>query len=148
MTGFYKNLKEEVSMLSEMPDIEEVKNFTINGEELNDEAKIIYEKSRILLHFTHLLKENMDFVKYNAFRSIIEKLSDSVNNMNLDYELLKKIIVHVELELGMNVFFSTVLLDLLEKGLENIICYETEENLTYERLCEHYGKNNSKRFGG
>ena len=47
MTSFYDNLSEEMSMLIDNPQQEEITNFIINGEELNDEAKLIYEKNRI-----------------------------------------------------------------------------------------------------
>ena len=90
MTSFYDNLSEEMSMLIGNPQQEETTNFIINGEELNNEAKLIYEKNRIILYFTHINKENMDFIKYNAFRKIIDKLSSNVDGMTTDYEILKK----------------------------------------------------------
>ncbi len=138
MTSFYDNLSEEMSMLIDNPQQEETTNFIINGEELNDEAKLIYEKNRIILYFTHLNKENMDFIKYNAFRKIIDKLSSNVDGMTTDYEILKKIMVHIELELGMNILFSSTLVKILDSGLGNIICYENENDLTYEKLYEYY----------
>lgn len=146
MTSFYDNLSEEMSMLIDNPQQEEITNFIINGEELNDEAKLIYEKNRIILYFTHLNKENMDFIKYNAFRKIIDKLSSNVDGMTTDYEILKKIMVHIELELGMNILFSSTLVEILDRGLENIICYENENDLTYEKLYEYYRNNNNKRL--
>lgn len=138
MTSFYDNLSEEMSMLIGNPQQEETTNFIINGEELNNEAKLIYEKNRIILYFTHINKENMDFIKYNAFRKIIDKLSSNVDGMTTDYEILKKIMVHIELELGMNILFSSTLVEILDSGLENIICYENENDLTYEKLYEYY----------
>lgn len=138
MTSFYDNLSEEMSMLIGNPQQEETTNFIINGEELNNEAKLIYEKNRIILYFTHINKENMDFIKYNAFRKIIDKLSSNVDGMTTDYEILKKIIVHIELELGMNILFSSTLVEILDSELENIICYENENDLTYEKLYEYY----------
>lgn len=147
MTSFYDNLIEEMSMLSDNPQQEETINFTVNGIELNDEAKLFYEKNRIILYFTHLNKENMDFIKYNAFRKIIDELSSNIDNMTTDFEALKKILVHIELELGMNILFSSTLVDILDKGLENLICYEKEDSLTYEKLYEFYGNNRNKRLG-
>lgn len=138
MTSFYDNLSEEMSMLIGNPQQEETTNFIINGEELNNEAKLIYEKNRIILYFTHINKENMDFIKYNVFRKIIDKLSSNVDGMTTDYEILKKIMVHIELELGMNILFSSTLVEILDSGLENIICYENENDLTYEKLYEYY----------
>lgn len=138
MTSFYDDLSEEMSMLIGNPQQEETTNFIINGEELNNEAKLIYEKNRIILYFTHINKENMDFIKYNAFRKIIDKLSSNVDGMTTDYEILKKIMVHIELELGMNILFSSTLVEILDSGLENIICYENENDLTYEKLYEYY----------
>ena len=146
MTRFYDNLNEEISMLSDNPQQEEIAHFIVNGKELNDEAKLFYEKNRILLYFTHLNKENMDFMKYNTFRKIIDELSYNVDNMTTDYETLKKIMVHIELELSMNVLFSSTLVDILNRGLENIICYEKEDSLTYEKLYEYYRNNHNKRL--
>ena len=147
MTSFYDNLNEEMSMLSDNPQQEETNNFIVNGKELNDEAKLFYEKNRIILYFTHLNKENMDFIKYNAFRKIIAELSSNIDNMNADFETLKKILVHIELELGMNILFSSTLVDILDKGLENLICYEKEDSLTYEKLYKFYRNNHKKRLG-
>ena len=147
MTSFYDNLNEEMSMLSDNPQQEETTNFIVNGKELNDEAKLFYEKNRIILYFTHLNKENMDFIRYNAFRKIIDELSSKIDNMTADFETLKKIMVHIELELGMNILFSSTLVDILDKGLENLICYEKEDSLTYEKLYEFYGNNHNKRLG-
>ncbi|MBR5662515.1 MAG: hypothetical protein IKX00_02545 [Bacilli bacterium] len=144
MISFYDNLNEEISLLSNNPSQEEITHFTINGNVLNDEAKLLYEKDRILLCFTHLNKENMDFIKYNTFRRIIDELSYNVDNLTTDYETLKKIIVHMELELSMNVLFSSTLTDILNMGLENLICYENIDNLTYGKLNEHYSKDRSK----
>ncbi len=146
MTSFYNNLNEEISMLSSNPQQEEITHFIVNGKELNDEAKLFYEKNRILLYFTHLNKENMDFMKYNAFRKIIDELSSNVDNITTDYETLRKIMVHIELELGMNVLFSSTLVDILDRGLENILCYEKANNLTYDKLYEYYRNNHNKRL--
>ena len=146
MTSFYNNLNEEISMLSGNPQQEEIAHFIVNGKELNDEAKLFYEKNRILLYFTHLNKENMDFMKYNAFRKIIDELSSNVDNITTDYETLRKIMVHIELELGMNVLFSSTLVDILDRGLENILCYEKANNLTYDKLYEYYRNNHNKRL--
>ncbi len=146
MTSFYDNINEEISMLSDDPQQEEINHFIVNGQELNDEAKLSYEKNRILLYFTHLNKENMDFTKYNTFRKIIDELSYNVDNMTADYETLKRIIVHIELELGMNILFSSTLVDILARGLENIICYRKVDNLTYEKLYGYYKNNHNKRL--
>lgn len=146
MTSFYDNLSEEMSMLSDNPKQEETTNFIINGEELNDEAKLIYEKNRIILYFTHLNKENIDFIKYNTFRKIIDELSSNVDGMTTDYEILKKIMVLIELELGMNILFSSTLVEILDRGLENIICYEKENDLTYKKLYEYYRNNHNEKL--
>lgn len=52
--------------------------------------------------------------------------------------------VYIELELGMNILFSSTLVEILDRGLENIICYEND--LTYEKLYEYYRNNNNKRL--
>lgn len=54
--------------------------------------------------------------------------------------------VYIELELGMNILFSSTLVEILDRGLENIICYENENDLTYEKLYEYYRNNNNKRL--
>ena len=54
--------------------------------------------------------------------------------------------VHIELELGMNILFSSTLVEILDRWLENIICYENENDLTYEKLYEYYRNNNNKRL--
>lgn len=138
MIKFIENVEKEISVLTENPDQDEYENFLVNGKELNSEAQLVYEKNRLVLHFTHINKESMDFVKYNSFRNTIDMISDAIDNRTYDYDVIKKIIVHMELELGMSVLFSNTLNNMIENGIENMECYETLENISYEQLYEYY----------
>ena len=137
---FYENLKDTMESLSSDPFMEEYENFLVNGEELNIEAQLMREKSRILLNFSHLKGQEFDFVKYNDFRKLINILSDTIDNYRCDVDTLKKIIVHIDLELGIEVFFTGAFAEMVEVGIEEITSYEHTENFSFETLYQKYNK--------
>lgn len=144
--SFYKNLENAIESMSEDVELEEYENFLIDGKELSPEAQLIREKNRILLAFTHLEGQSFDFVKHNSFRVLLEDISNSISNQNYDYETLKKIIVHLDLELGIEVMFTASLYHMLEHRAGNIKDYENFEKFNYQNLYNEYNKGFNKRF--
>lgn len=143
---FYKNLEDAIESMSEDVELEEYENFLIDGKELSPEAQLIREKNRILLAFTHLEGQSFDFAKHNSFRVLLEDISNSISSQNYNYETLKKIMVHLDLELGIEVMFTASLYKMLEYGIENIRDYENFENFNYQNLYNEYNKEFNKRF--
>jgi len=143
---FYKNLEDAIESMSEDVELEEYENFLIDGKELSPEAQLIREKNRILLAFTHLEGQSFDFAKHNSFRVLLEDISNSISSQNYNYETLKKIMVHLDLELGIEVMFTASLYKMLEHGIENIRDYENFENFNYQNLYNEYNKGFNKRF--
>ncbi len=143
---FYKNLLDAVDNMDNDPEMEEYENFMVNGKELNSEAQLFREYDRILLNFTHLKGQEFDFVKHNSFRNLIEAISTSLKTGSYDYETIKKVMVHIDLELGVDVYFVASLSKMIENGLENVKDYYQFENFNYETLTSHYYKGYNKRL--
>lgn len=137
---FYKNLKDTLESLNSNPFMEEYENFLVNGEELNVEAQLMREKSRIIINFSHLKGQELEFVKYNDFRKLINILSETIDDYRCDVNTLKKIIVHMDLELGIEVFFTGAFAEMVEVGIEEITSYEHTENFSFETLYKKYNK--------
>lgn len=143
---FYNNLNVAVDNIDIDPEMEEYENFIVNGKKLNPEAQLFREYDRILLNFTYLSGQEFDFVKYNSFRNIIDSLSSSLKSGSYDYETVKKVMVHLDLELGVEVYFVSSLSKIIENGLENIKDYSQFEVFDYETLTAHYYKRYNKRL--
>lgn len=144
--NFYKNLKDAIESKSDDPFIEEFENFLVDGKELSPEAQLIKEKSRISLAFTHFEGQTFDFTKHNSFRILLEDISNSISSGTYDYETLKKIMVHLDLELGIEVMFTASLYKMLERGIENIKDYEHFENFNYQNLYNEYNNEFNKKI--
>lgn len=136
MNNFYKNIKDTLKVVAK--DSNDDDNFIVKGELLNEEAQLIREKNRILYNFSRLDGQSFDFVKYNDFRCVIDKLSDSIDNYEGDYDVMKKVIVHMDLELGVEVFFTGTFLSMVKDGVDNICDYNKMKKFTFEELYKCY----------
>lgn len=135
---FYKNLNDAVETLGPDVETDEYENFLINGKELLPEAQLIREKNRILLNFTHLQGQTFDFIKHNSFRILLDDISESILNQSYDFDILKKILVHLDLELGIEVMFTSTLLKMIENGLDKVKDYSQFDKFDYNTLTSHY----------
>ena len=145
---FYKNLKDAVSNLSDYPEEEEYRNFIFNGEYLNPIAQLVYEYNKILLHYTDLHGQSFPFSKRDDFKRVLERLYDEINSQTIDdIDAIKSIIVHLDLELGIEVYFTSTLSKLVEKQID-FVDYNEFASFDYDELAKHYsyggrGKNPS-----
>lgn len=145
---FYKNLKDAVSNLSDYPEEEEYRNFIFNGEYLNPIAQLVYEYNKILLHYTDLHGQSFSFSKRDDFKRVLERLYDEINSQTIDdIDAIKSIIVHLDLELGIEVYFTSTLSKLVEKQID-FVDYNEYASFDYDELAKHYsyggrGKNPS-----
>ena len=142
---FLNNIKNQLLMVGRSAAKREHSFFLVDDKLLSNETQIIYEKNRIRLFFTHEYVETIDFVKYNRLREMIMKLSDLVDSGYYDYEAIRKIIVHIELELGMDVFFVTTLLDIAKSDIITQKYYKRLDAMTFEQLYGFYQESSSER---
>ena len=141
---FLQNLSKEVSRVRGNPEEIERLNFTIRGRVLSPEAKLTYERIRILDFFAHHFEPTIDFVKFNKLRGMIESLSDAIKSRNYEYDVIAQIIVHIELELGMDVLLTTVLLELAKDDLKEKQ-YKDINNTNFYKLYDHYLESSHSR---
>ena len=145
---FYKNLKDAIYDLSDYPEEEEYRNFIFNGEYLNPIAQLVYEYNKILLHYTDLYGQSFPFSKRDDFKRVLERLYDEINSQTIDdIDAIKSIIVHLDLELGIEVYFTSTLRKLVDKQIE-FVDYNEYASFDYDELAKHYsyggrGKNPS-----
>lgn len=145
---FYKNLKDAIYNLSDYPEEEEYRNFIFNGEYLNPIAQLVYEYNKILLHYTDLYGQSFPFSKRDDFKRVLERLYDEINSQTIDdIDAIKSIIVHLDLELGIEVYFTSTLRKLVDKQIE-FVDYNEYASFDYDELAKHYsyggrGKNPS-----
>ena len=145
---FYKNLKDAIYDLSDYPEEEEYRNFIFNGEYLNPMAQLAYEYNKILLHYTDLYGQSFPFSKRDDFKRVLERLYDEINSQTIDdIDAIKSIIVHLDLELGIEVYFTSTLRKLVDKQIE-FVDYNEYASFDYDELAKHYsyggrGKNPS-----
>lgn len=143
---YFENLKEHVDKIEEYDEYilmqKEKASFSINGEILSPEAQLIRERIRIINEFTFGSGEDFEFTKYNSFRSIIDDLSQAIKERELYNDLaIKKIIVRIELELGMDVQLLSAFIQML-KNNELTEDYEiTKSDFTFESLYGKYNEN-------
>ena len=142
--SFYQNVKETLETIEEDYQKEEYENFLVNGQELSPEAQIIREKNRLLLNFTHLSGQSFDFVKHNHFRLLLDEISEKIDSGDYDIDILKKIIVHMDLELGIEVMFVSTFLDMLKPGIDNLMDYSKHKDFNYDNLYAEYDKEYKK----
>ena len=116
----------------------------VNGQELSPEAQIIREKNRLLLNFTHLSGQSFDFVKHNHFRLLLDEMSEKIDSGDYDIDVLKKIIVHMDLELGIEVMFVSAFLELVKSGVDNLKDYSKYKVFNYYNLYNEYDKADKK----
>ena len=143
---FYKNLSDAVEALGPNVETDEYENFLINGKELLPEAQLIREQNRILLNFTHLQGQTFDFIKHNSFRILLDDISESILSQSYDFDILKKILVHLDLELGIEVMFTSTLSQMIENGLDKVKDYSQFDKFDYHTLIRHYNDGYNKKL--
>lgn len=142
---FYENLKEHINKIEKYDNSSLLKrekaNFSINGEVLSTEAQLVRERIRIINEFTFGSGEEYEFSKYNSLRSIIDALSQAIEEREYyDVEIIKKIIVRLELELGMDVQLMSTFIQMLKSKELVEDCEIIKSNVTFETLYSEYNE--------
>ena len=112
---FNDNLIVQKSKLDEMSYenilSEEVRSFTVDKGYLHNRAQLTREQVILSNAFTFGNGEAFDFIKFSAFRNLIDDLAYAIDNEDIyDDDIflaLKKVIVSLDLELGVDIKFLT-----------------------------------------
>ena len=145
--NFFENIKYESTNLNLSSGFDNDLSFSINGEKLEIPAQLTREKIKILGEFTFGEGENFDFIKYNDFRHCIDKFSSAVDECEYyESEVLKKIAVYLELELGINISFTDTFSRMLANN-ELTEDYEQmkDKNFSFENLYQKYQEQTLRR---
>lgn len=134
---FFNNLRDAIENLPDDVEEAERRNFIISGQELNPLAQLVYEFNKIKLYYTDLQGETFPFSKRDDFKRVLERLEYEISSDSVDYETTKKMIVHLDLELGIEVYFVTSLRKMLDNQID-LFDYDPAYSLDYDLLAEKY----------
>ena len=136
-SSFFNNLRDAIENLPDDALEAERRNFIINGQELNPLAQLVYEFNKIKIYYTDLQGESFVFSKRDDFKRVLERLEYEIYSDSVDYETIKNIIVHLDLELGIEVYFVTSLRKMLDNQVD-LFDYDPSYTFDYDLLAEHY----------
>ena len=116
---------------------EERKAFTVNNVLLSADEQVKREVRKLLSILAHDI--DFEYDKYSKMCDVIHSLVKSVKEKEIPQEILKKVIVHMNLELGIVSSFYTTFVDMdKEYSLEELCCDRNMERFTLEWLCLQY----------
>lgn len=126
----------------------EYESFCINGKHLMPKEQVITEYSKIKATFA--FDTDFEYEKYTKFNALIKKLGAlvaSYDKLTIEQkEILKKVIVYLDLELGTKVSFCKTFID-MKKNRELLINYEMLNELgkfDLDTLFSFYGRSVKK----
>lgn len=126
----------------------EYESFSVNGKHLMPKEQVITEYSKIKATFA--FDTDFEYEKYTKFNTLIKKLGTLVSSYDKltieQKEILKKIIVYLDLELDIKVSFYKAFID-MKKNREILINYEILNELgkfDLETLISFYGQSVKK----
>lgn len=122
-----KNIMEQYQRILSIDDLdkfEELAFTTSSGYVLDTISRLRREYIKIDTVFTFDIGESLDFVSSKNIRSIIEELGRAIENIEkYNVESLQKIIVIVQMFLGIDISFYNVTNDLIKRNqlVENVV---------------------------
>ena len=145
-TIFWQNL-EEARNLAEK---DFNKRELYYGKKLLPEVQLVNEYLKLSSVFTFVVGEEYDFEKYNAFRVMLKDLHEAIDSLysnliNIDVKTIQKIIVHLDLELGTDITYYAIFLEMLENNELDEDYNEMGLNFTFDYLSRKYSDNSKKR---
>ena len=112
---FWQNI-EDAKELGEEENLKKRELF--DGEKLYPYVLLLNEYLKVSSVFTFIVGEEFELQKYNKFIIILSELHDTIDNLNYDQNIdimtLQKIIVHLDLEMGIDITYYSVFLEMLE----------------------------------
>lgn len=133
---FHQNLMWELEYLNESEgnlQRKEKKAFTIQGKLLSTEHQLQREVNKIRSVFTYSVGEEFDFIDYIDFWIFIISLEKAVNDITkFDKNIIKRIIVYLDLLLSIEVSFISALVEI--KEMDQQVYEEIEKEFSFEKM--------------
>ena len=142
MPYFLYMANNNIECIKEYPTEDEF--FVINGKPLTEKKQISLEYDKLKDVFIHEYLTRWDLVKLNTFRAILNDLSSSLDKREIDFETLKKIIVHLDLEFGTEIHFTDTFVNMFYDEELNENYEDKTSELTLKFLCDKYKKDGRK----
>ena len=143
---FRNNLKEALEARKKF-ELDEAREL-FHGNKIDDIILLNYEYQKIFAIFTFIDGEDFDFEKYNDFRILLFELYNEIVNLHNEYDLnklklLKKIIVHLDLEFGIDITYYRVFLEMINNHelTEDYNEINKYAIFNFNTLSKKYGKN-------
>ena len=120
-------------------------SFIVSGKPMDDDTSLAVEYINLYEAFTYDIGESFPVLKYDRFRTLFldlrEALDTHIEEGQYDSETLKRVMVHLNLELGTDInFTSTFQTMLLEDALQQDYS-DLQENFTFDNLYQRYSHN-------
>ena len=116
---------------------EEKRAFTVNGVLLSTDEQVKREVTKLLSVFAHDI--DFEYDKYSKVFNVIKSLMNQEQKKAISQEVLRRVIVHMNLELGILSSFYTTFVDMDKKYSVETFCYDRNmENFTFEWLRLQY----------
>lgn len=153
--NFEKNKKEALkNLISDKTDNRRHINTIINDKSIDTNTNLSLEYITLYGAFVYDVGESFPVVKYDRFRNMFldlrEALELHMETKEYDKKTLKRIMVHLGLELGTDIRFTDELQQMLSENLLEKDYSDLQENFTFETLYEQYKPkeySNKKRTG-
>lgn len=119
-------------------------SFIVNGKPIDDDTSLALEYINLYSSFIYDQGESFPTLKYDRFRTFFldlrEALETHIGQGQYDTETLKKIMVHLNLELGTDVNFTDTFQSMMLEGSLEKDYSDYQENFTFDYLYQQYGR--------
>lgn len=119
-------------------------SFIVNGKPIDDDTSLALEYINLYSSFIYDQGESFPTLKYDRFRTFFldlrEALETHIEQGQYDTETLKKIMVHLNLELGTDVNFTDTFQSMMLEGSLEKDYSDYQENFTFDYLYQQYGR--------
>lgn len=119
-------------------------SFIVNGKPIDDDTSLALEYINLYSAFTYDIGESFPTLKYDRFRTFFldlrEVLEDHIEEGQYDTETLKRVMVHLNLELGTDINFGDTFQNMLLEGRLERDYSDYQDNFTFDYLYQQYGR--------
>ncbi len=123
-------------------------SFIVNGKPIDTDTSLSLEYVNLYSTFTYDIGETFPLQKYDRFRTVFLDLRDALESHieegQYDAETLKRVMVHLNLELGTDINFTDTLQTMLLEDMLDKDYSDMKEQFTFDNLYQHYTKTPKK----
>lgn len=123
-------------------------SFIVNGRSMDEDTSLAVEYINLYEAFTYDIGETYPVLKYDLFRTLFLGLRDAldahIEEGKYDAETLKRVMVHLNLELGIDINFTDTLQTMLLEDMLDKDYSDMKEQFTFDNLYQHYTKTPKK----